>query len=73
MSARDCCSERDLIATVADRVGVAAGAKKNGGGGAKRQTSGGESGVIVVVGRWEKVGRCGGRVSMITKLSCEVM
>ena len=25
---RDCCSERDLIAAVADRVGVAAGGKK---------------------------------------------
>ena len=32
---RDCCSERDLIAMVVDRVGVAAGGKKNGGGGAK--------------------------------------
>ena len=57
----DCtCSERDLMAMVADRVGVAAGGKKNGGGGAKRWMSGGESGVIVVVGRWEKVGRRGG-------------
>ena len=48
------------MAVVTDRVGVAAGAKKNGGGGAKRWTSGRESGVIVVVGRWEKVGRHGG-------------
>ena len=48
------------MATVTDRVGVAAGGKKNGGGGAKRRMSGGESGVIIVVGRWEKVGRCGG-------------
>ena len=48
------------MAAVTDRVGVAAGAKKNGGGGAKRRTSGRESGVIVVVGRWEKVGRHGG-------------